>query len=233
MSDKTALVVGGGRGLGRAIALELGRRGYRVVVAARTRAAIEAVAAEIKQQGAEALAVQADATRAEDVGRLVGRALDAFGRIDVLVNCTGEALIKPTTETTDADWQRIVAANLTAVFLTCRAVMPHMMERRQGHIVNVSSKVGRDGAPNVAAYTAAKAGVIGLSRALAAELKPYGVRVSLVAPGPMDTPMRWAATPEMDRTKTIPPERIAELVALAVADPSLHLDEVYPQSSRF
>jgi len=232
--------------LWRAIALELAgsharadarvgalaRRGYRVAVAARTPAEIEAVAAEVRQQGREALAVQADARHAPDVERLVQRTLETFGQIDVLVNCAGEPLIKPLTETTDADWQHILASNLTAVFLACRAVMPHMIGRRQGHIVNISSKVGRDGAPNVVAYTAAKAGVIGFSRALAQELKPYNVQVSLVAPSPMDTPMRWAATPGMERAKTIPPERIAELVALVIADPNMTVEEVYPLSSR-
>lgn len=229
-AQPAALIVGAGRGLGRAIALELARRGYRVV-AARTPSEIEAVASEITAQGGAALAIQADATQTADIERLVQRTLDTFGQIDVLVNCAGEPLIKPTAQTSDADWQRIIASNLTAVFLTCRAVMPHMMARRQGHIVNISSKVGRDGAPNVAAYTAAKAGVIGLSKALAAELKPYTVRVSVIAPSPMDTPMRWAATPNFDRTKTIPPERIAQLVAFVIADPTTNIEEIYPISS--
>jgi NAD(P)-dependent dehydrogenase (short-subunit alcohol dehydrogenase family) len=225
-----ALVVGGGRGLGRAIAHILGRQGFAVVVAARTQSEIEHVAGEIAAQGGRALAVVTDATQPGQVARLVEASLNEFGRIDVLVNSAGEAFIRPTVENNVDDWQRIIASNLTSVFLTCHAVMPSMMHQRRGHIINISSLVARDGAPEVAAYTAAKAGVVGLSRALKHELKPYGVKVSVICPSPMNTKMRWDATPNMDRAKVIQPERVAELVALLVANPDMTVDEVYPTS---
>lgn len=229
---RCALVVGGGRGLGRAIALQLAADGCAVAVAARTQSEIEQVAGEIAARGGHAAAIQADATRPGDVAALVRRVLAEFGRIDVLVNCAGEALIRPTLDNTVDDFQRIVASNLTSVFLTCHAVMGQMMQQRSGHIVNISSKVGRDGAPNVAAYTAAKAGVIGFSKALGLELKPHNVKVSVICPSPMDTKMRWDATPDFERAKTIQPASIAKLVASIVADPDLLVDEVYPASVR-
>jgi NAD(P)-dependent dehydrogenase (short-subunit alcohol dehydrogenase family) len=202
---RCALVVGAGRGLGRTVALTLARAGYAVVVAARTQTEIELVADEVRAlqagamgahaPGAGALVVAADATQSDQVARLVASALEHYGRIDVLVNCAGEALLMPTPVTSDGDWQRIINSNLTSTFLTCRAVMPHMMQQRSSHIVNVASRVARDGAPNVAAYSAAKAGVVDFSKALSHKLRPYGVKVSVICPGPMDTPMRWAATP--------------------------------------
>ncbi|MCA1552753.1 MAG: SDR family oxidoreductase [Chloroflexi bacterium] len=228
----TALVVGGGRGLGRATAHELSRRGYVVMVAARTQSEIEHVVSEIRAQGGEASAMRTDATREDEVQQLVDALLAERGHIDVLVNCVGAALIKPTADIALADWERILASNLTSVFLTCRAVMPHMMRRRSGHIVNVSSRVGRDGAPEVAAYTAAKAGVIGFSKALALELKPYEVRVSVVGPSPMNTTMRWQATPQFDRAKVLEPESVAQLIGTLLADPVLTLEEWYPASVR-
>jgi NAD(P)-dependent dehydrogenase (short-subunit alcohol dehydrogenase family) len=232
---RCALVVGAGRGLGRTVALTLARAGYAVVVAARTQAEIELVADEVRAlqagaPGAGAIVVAADATQPDQVARLVASALEHYGRIDVLVNCAGEALIKPTLENSDGDWQRIINSNLTSTFLTCRAVMPHMMAQRSGHIVNIASRVARDGAPGVAAYSAAKAGVVGFSKALGQELKPFGVKVSVICPGPMDTPMRWDATPDWDRAKVIAPQRIADLIALLIASPDTTLDELYPVS---
>jgi len=231
-AGRCALVVGGGRGLGRAIALQLAAADYRIALAARTQGEIEQVAGEIASRHGHALALPADVTQPEAVSRLAERVLAEYGRIDVLVNCAGEALIRPTQENTPADFQRIIDSNLTSVFLTCRAIMPQMMRQREGHIVNIASKVGRDGAANVAAYTAAKAGVIGFSKALGLELKPYNVKVSVICPSPMDTKMRWDATPDFDPAKTIRPESIAQLVRLLVANPDMTVDELFPISIR-
>jgi NAD(P)-dependent dehydrogenase (short-subunit alcohol dehydrogenase family) len=231
-SKRCALVVGAGRGLGRAIAFELARNDYRIAVAARTQSELEQVAVSIVAQGGQAVAIRADATQPQDVEQLVDGVLKAFGQIDVLVNCAGEALIKPTPENTVDDFQRIIASNLTSTFLTCRAVMPHMMQRQSGHIINVASRAGIYTAPNIAAYAAAKAGVIALSKSLALELKPHNVKVSCLAPSPMNTPMRWAATPNWDRTKVIEPESIAKLVGLILAHPDMTLEEVWPVSPR-
>ena len=237
IDGKCALVVGAGHGLGKTVALTLARAGYAVVVAARTKAEVDQVAAETHavQTGTHltgALAVAADATRPEDVARLVAAAVEHYGRIDVLVNCAGEALIKPTTQNSDDDFERIIRSNLTSPFLTCRAVMPVMMRQASGHIVNIASRVARDGAANVAAYSAAKAGVVGFSKALGQELKPHGVKVSVLCPGPMDTPMRWAATPDWDRAKVIAPQRVADIIALLVASPDTSVEELYPVSIR-
>jgi NAD(P)-dependent dehydrogenase (short-subunit alcohol dehydrogenase family) len=231
-SKPAALVVGAGRGLGRAIALELARHDYRIAAASRTLSELEQVAVSIVAQGGQAIAIKADATQPHDVAQLVESVLKTFGQIDVLVNCAGEALIKPTPEYTDDDFQRIITSNLTSTFLTCRAVMSHMIQRQSGHIVNVASRAGIYPAPNIAAYAAAKAGVIALSKSLALELKPHNVKVSCLAPSPMNTPMRWAATPNWDRTKVIEPESVAQLVALMLAHPDMTLEEVWPVSPR-
>lgn len=229
---RVALIVGAGRGLGRVTALELGRRGYAVVAASRTPAEIERTANDVAAAGGRALAVPCDATQEAQVAALVVATLKAYGRIDVLVNCAGEALLKPTAENTLADFERIITSNLTSVFLTCRAVLEPITRQPGGHIINVSSRVAKDGAATVAAYTAAKAGVVGFSKALAQELKPLGVKVTAICPSPMNTPMRWAATPNWDRAKVIEPERVAELIAWLIADPAVTLDEVYPFSVR-
>ena len=235
--EKCALIVGAGHGLGRTVALTLAGAGYAVVVAARTKSEVEQVAAEAHalQTGTQrtgALAVAADATQPDQVAALVKSAVERYGRIDVLVNCAGEALIKPTTQNSDDDFERIIRSNLTSTFLTCRAVMPVMMRQASGHIVNIASRVARDGAPNVAAYSAAKAGVVGFSKALGQELKAHGVKVSVLCPGPMDTPMRWAATPDWDRAKVIAPQRIADIIALLVASGDTSVEELYPYSMR-
>jgi NAD(P)-dependent dehydrogenase (short-subunit alcohol dehydrogenase family) len=225
-----AIVVGGGRGLGRAIAKLLGREGYSVVVAARTQSEIDSVAAEITAHNGKALAVRTDASRPEQVTALVAAAMQQCGRIDVLVNCAGEAFIKPTIENKFEDFIRLISSNLATVWLTCHAVLPQMVKQKRGHIVNVSSRVALNGAPEVAAFSAAKAGVVGLSKALALEFKGNNIKVSAICPSPMNTKMRWDATPNMDRTKVIQPERVAELVALLVANPDMTIDEVYPTS---
>ena len=142
LDGMSALVVGGGRGLGRTTALLFAREGADVVVAARTRSEIDDVAEEIRGLGRRAAAVETDATVASQVKRLVNEALDTLGKIDVLVNCQGDWLIKPTLETTEQEWDHILDTNLKSVYLTCKAVLPHMIGRGGGRIFNVSSQAG-------------------------------------------------------------------------------------------
>ena len=226
-------VVGAGRGLGRSAALALAGQGADVVVAARTAAQVEEVAGEISRAGGSARAVVGDASREADAGRMVAAATDWKGRLDLLMVCAGAALIKPLPEVTLGEWEHLFAMNTRSVFLTNRAALLPMLAAGRGLIVNVASRAGITGAPNVAGYTAAKAAVIGFSRALALEVKPCGVRVACLAPAPMDTPMRWAATPDFDPARLISPGDVVDLVLYLARRPDVTFDDpVVPISIR-
>ncbi len=233
LAGSVAVVVGGGRGLGREIALALARAGAEVVVAARTAAQVQGVAAEIRGLGGRASAIACDASLEADAGRVVAHALETAGRLDLMVVTAGAPLIKPLPEVTLAEWEHLFAMNTRTVFLANRAALRPMLAAGGGLIVNVASRAGITGAPNVAGYTAAKAAVIGFSRALALEVKPRGIRVACLAPAPMDTPMRWAATPDFDPARLLAPASVADLVLYLAAHPEVTLeDPVVPVSVR-
>ncbi len=157
-----------------------------------------------------------------------------FSKVDILVNSQGESLIKPTVETSLEELDRLLQVNLRSVFLTCQAVLPYMLKQKSGHIFNISSRAGITGAASIAAYTATKAGVIGLSKALAIELKPHNIKVNVICPAPMDTPMRWKATPEFDPSKVIKPEIVAQIVVLLASMENVFVeDPVVPTSINY
>jgi len=224
------LVVGGGRGLGRATALAFAREGADVVVAARTQSEIEKVAKEIKKLGRKTAAIKTDATVNSQVQALVQEALKILGKIDVLVNCQGDWLIKPTLETTEEEWDRIVDTNLKSVYLSCRAVLPTMIKQKSGHIFNISSKAGLwypgGGKPPISIYKASKMGLIGLSKALAEEHVADGIGVHCICPAPMDTPMRWAASPDAKKERLLSPDTVAELMVMIASHADLNISEV-------
>ncbi len=233
LNGQIAVVVGGGRGLGKAAALALAQNGAEVVVAARTAAEVEAVAAEIARAGGRGRAVTADASQEDDVERIFAVARDAGGRLDVLMVCAGAALIKPLPDVSLAEWEYLFAMNTRSVFLTNRAALRSMLAAGRGLIVNIASRAGITGVPNVASYTAAKAAVIGFSRALSLEVKPRGLRVVCLAPAPMDTPMRWAATPNYDPAKLISTDVVVDLVLYLARRPDVIFeDPVVPMSVR-
>lgn len=233
LSALTAVVIGGGRGLGRAAALALAAAGAAVVVAARTAAQVRGVAEEIEQTHGRARAVVADASDEAAAEGIITTAVEWTGRIDLLLVCAGAALIKPLPDVTLAEWERLFAVNARSVFLANRAALRPMLAAGRGLIVNVASRAGITGAPNVAVYTAAKAAVIGFSRALAQEVKGEGIRVVCLAPAPMDTPMRWEATPDFDRTKVLAPSAVVDLVLYLARHPEVTLeDPVVPMSVR-
>ncbi|GAA4340257.1 SDR family NAD(P)-dependent oxidoreductase [Pigmentiphaga soli] len=189
---KAALVTGGGSGIGRAIGLQIAGLGGRVCVADLDRDRAESLAAEICAMGGQSVGVQADVTRADAVERMVGAAREAFGRIDVLVNNAGGASgptfrIGQVRKLTERDWDDTFTVNLKSVFLCVRAVAPLMLAQRGGSIVNMASLTGQFPFPGLPAYSAAKAGVISLTRSLAMELAPH-VRVNALAPGLIETP---------------------------------------------
>jgi 3-oxoacyl-[acyl-carrier protein] reductase len=212
LSGRTALVTGAATGIGRATALRLAQAGARVVVNHLDDAdAARAVVDEIAAQGGQALAVQADVGRADEVQRLVAQA-SALGAIEVLVNNAGIIQEKPFLQTTEADWDRMLTTDLKSVFLVSQAVLPGMQALGRGVIVNIASDLGILGRAQHAPYCAAKAGVIGLTRALAREFAP-AIRVNAIAPGPVNTRMvslDSMSAASIEKELDIPQHRFAE-----------------------
>jgi 3-oxoacyl-[acyl-carrier protein] reductase len=220
VADKVVLVTGAGRGLGREIALAFARSGADVVVTARTQAAIDAVAAEIEDFGGRALAVASDVTRKDEVQAAVGRAVQEFDQIDILVNNAGVAVYGPFVEQDLADWRAMIDTNLIGTMLCTHAVLPAMLRRGEGLIINIASVAGIHGLPNEAGYCAAKHGVKGFTDALAVELKDKGVRVCGVYPGGMDTPFWDVQTYGGDRSRIMDPADVADMVVAVAAQPA-------------
>jgi NAD(P)-dependent dehydrogenase (short-subunit alcohol dehydrogenase family) len=192
LNGKAAFVTGAGKGLGRAIALGLARAGADIAIVARTRKDLESLAGELHALGRQALVAVADVTRSAEVDAAIAQTVEQFGRLDVVVHSAGGSLRKPSLDLTDADWDHVMAANLTSTFLVCRAAGKVMTGRRSGSIINIASAAGLRGRPANAPYSAAKAGVINLSRALAMEWASMGVRVNVLAPGRFLTPLTSA-----------------------------------------
>jgi 2-deoxy-D-gluconate 3-dehydrogenase len=214
LAGRVAFVTGAGRGLGVAIAAALAEAGAAVVCASRSVEAGEATARAIRDRGGEAAVVALDVTRGTHIGAAVADAERALGPVDILVNNAGITLDKPTLEVSDAEWDDVLATNLTSMFRLARAVAPGMIARGRGKIVNVGSMYGRLGVARYAAYCASKAGVEGLTRSLAVEWARHGIQVNCVAPGYMNTDIPRAALAD-PRTRErflgkIPARRIGE-----------------------
>ena len=203
---RVAIITGAADGIGRATALAFARAGFRLVLVDIDAAGLERTA---KECGPAVLTKVADVTDEQAVRAVVAQALETFGAIDVLVNVVGGSRPgKSTIELSLEEWNRLLAVNLTSVFLTCQAVLGYMEQAGRGAIVNVSSGAGLRGMQKNPGYVAAKAGVAALTRALAIDHGPHGVRVNCVAPGPIRTPL-------MRRNRT--PEEIAAMGTLAIA----------------
>ena len=207
LAGKNAVVVGGGRGIGRGIALALAEAGAQLVVAARTEREIEETALEIGRLGGKATPFRADATKAEDAEALIARAVSTWGRLDILVNSAGVGLRKPIVplpgyrpgwasgrkdfdlRTSDDEWRAMIDSNLTCIFLATRAAGPRMIQQGKGKVINVTSMTGARGFPNQVIYCTTKAAVSMYTRALALEWARYNINVNAIAPGYVATPM--------------------------------------------
>ena len=188
LENKVAIVTGAGRGIGQATAVAFAREGARVILAARTRSQLEDTATRCREAGGTALPVVVDVASWEQVQHLVKTALEDSGQVDILVNSAGGyGPIGPTSEIDTAAWTRAVEINLFGPLYLCRAIMPHMMERRQGKIILLGGGGATAPLPNFSSYAAAKAGVVRLADTLAEELKEYNVQVNVIAPGLVDT----------------------------------------------
>ncbi len=233
LHEKVALVTGASRGLGRALALAFAREGAGLAICARGSADLEAAADVCRRLGAEVLAVRADVASPTDRERLVTLALARFGRVDILVNNASTLGPTPLPLLADTDpgaFEEVIRVNLTAPFLLARALVGGMLLRGSGLIVNVSSDAAVNGYPGWGAYSAAKAGLDGLSRVWAAELAGFGVTVVSVDPGDMDTEMHRAALPDDDPAALARPEDVAEafvrLARCGAAAPRLEAREL-------
>jgi 3-hydroxybutyrate dehydrogenase len=190
LDNRLTLITGGGRGIGRAIALAFAREGASVVVAARSLDQIESAANEVRACGAIAAAFACDVADAASVQQMFSQVRDQFGRgPDILVNNAGIAESATVDKTSDELWQRHIGVNLSGTFFCTRAVVPEMMASGWGRIINIASIAGKTGAPYIAAYSASKHGVLGLTRSVALEVALKGVTVNAICPGYVDTEM--------------------------------------------
>src|SRR5436190_4391820 len=189
LAGRRAVVTGAGRGIGRSIALALAAAGADVAVTARTATELEQLVTQIQAMGRQSLAISCDVTDTEQVQRMAKTAVEGLGGIDILVNNAGNAGSHKFLNHPDDLWQRMLSVNLTSVYYVSKAFVPALIDRRGGRIINIASIASRVGGSYIAAYTAAKHGVLGLTRALAVELLPYNITVNAICPGYVDTPM--------------------------------------------
>ena len=224
--SRVSLVTGAGSGIGRAIAEKLAREGERVVVNDLHEASAEEVVTGIREAGGEAAGAPGDVSDPEAVGRMVERAREAFGPVEVLVNNAGYGQQKLFVELTVEDFDRMIGVHLRGTFLCTCAVLPGMLAAGRGVIVNVASQLGQIGGVELCHYSAAKAGIIGLTKSLAREVSAQGVRVNAVAPGPINTELVLGLSEEWRRNKAaeLPlgrfgePWEVAETVAFLASE---------------
>jgi 3-oxoacyl-[acyl-carrier protein] reductase len=228
LEKKVAIVTGAGRGIGRSIALTLARSGARLSLAARTGTELETVQSEIENFGGQAIALPTDVSRESEVISLVRGTVERFGRLDILVNNAGIGVFGPLAKTTTEQWDLIMAINARGPFLLCREAIPYLKRHKQTFIINITSVVGVKGYVNQAAYSASKHAVMGMTKALAKEVQPDGIRVHAIGPGGVDTPLVAKARPDLDRSVLMQPQDIADIVLFLVTRPGKAvIDEIY------
>jgi NADP-dependent 3-hydroxy acid dehydrogenase YdfG len=224
IDGKVAVVTGAGRGIGRAIAIELGKMGARLVLAARSAPELEETARAI----GSASVMRTDVRRLEDIHNLLDQTAASLGPVDILVNAAGIGVFGRLAAFRDEDYEAILETNLRSIFYACRRVLPSMMERKTGHIINIASIAGKVGTATRAVYCASKFGVVGFTEALAEEVREHGVRVSLICPGSTDT--SFSSDPNREgksRSRMLSPSDIAHAVRMIVTqEPNSFISEV-------
>jgi len=232
LKGKTAIITGGSRGIGKACAIYLAKQGADIVFNYSNNSSMaEETADEIKNLGVKVQAVKADVKSSQDIDYLFNQALENFNSIDILVNNAGITRDTLLIRMKEEDWDAVLDINLKGVYLTCKVAAKHMMKKRQGRIINISSVVGITGNPGQANYAASKAGIIGFSKSIAKELAPRGILVNVVAPGFIDTDMTSVLGEKVKDNilSQIPlgrygsPEDVAKLVTFLASDDNQYI----------
>ena len=223
LAGRRAVVTGAGRGIGHSIALALALAGANVAVTARTHSEIEQLVAEIQTMGRKSMAVSCDVTNPEQVKHMATTLIEGLGSVDILVNNAGNAGSHKFLNHSDELWHRMLSVNLTSVYYVTKAFVPALVDQRYGRIINIASIASRVGGSYIAAYTAAKHGVLGLTRALAVELMPYNITVNAICPGYVNTPMTDASVSNIAARTGMPESKARE--ALENTSPQKRLIE--------
>jgi len=191
LNNKVAIITGGGRGIGEAVALAFAREGARMTIASRTQTELDQVAARIQEQGGQVQAIRTDVSNRDDVARLIETTLTTYSQIDILVNAAGVyGPIGPMWDVDIDEWFRAFQINLLGTFMCCHAILPHMIERRQGKIVNFSGGGATSPLPRFTAYGVSKTAIVRLTETLAEEIKEFNIQVNAIAPGAVDTSLQ-------------------------------------------
>jgi 3-oxoacyl-[acyl-carrier protein] reductase len=218
LAGKVALVTGAGRGIGRAIALLLAESGCRVVLAARSRDQLDEVKSAVQGKNGDAYSVPTDLTHDDEIVRLVDSAREKWGGVDILINNAGWGKRAPVARAKIEDWDQTLRLNLRAPMLLAHLLVPHMVSKGEGAVINIGSVSGKSGEANGAAYSASKFGLIGFTQSLYEEVREYGIKVAVILPGFVDTPL-IPANRQIDRSKMIRPEDIAHTVHFVLTAP--------------
>lgn len=230
LQDKVAVITGAGRGIGRAVAVRFAESGAKVVLAARSEDEIIEVAREIAAAGGSAIAVKTDVSSEADVKNLMASAESTFGPVDILVNNAGVMILRPLAETTVEEWNYIMNVNVLGAFMCAREVLPSMMARKAGRIINIGSMAGRRGYPEQGAYCTSKHALYGMTKVLAIEGQKYGIRVNMVSPGGAHTELSkplLATRPAEEVELWMTPEEVADAVCfVATQDGQAQTDEI-------
>ncbi len=211
LENKVAVITGGGRGIGREIALLFAQEGAKIAVTARTSGQLSEVINQIEGKGGKAIGITGDVSQQDDVQKMVEATLQKFNRIDILVNNAGILKGGPFVTFDPDDWRSVIEVNLMGTFYCTRAIAPIMVERNWGRIINISSRAGKIGVPFATAYVASKHAVVGFTKALAEELAPFNITVNAVCPGTVATDMVPETIKERVGELLIPPSRVADL----------------------
>ncbi|MFD2163621.1 3-ketoacyl-ACP reductase [Paradesertivirga mongoliensis] len=213
LEGKNALITGAGKGIGKALSLNLAKEGVNVALLARTASDLQAVADEVEKQGVKAVIITADVSDLQSVNSAVESAIASLGTIDILVNNAGIAAFGGFLDLSTEEWERIIKVNVFGPYYTTRAVLPSMIERKAGDIVNISSTAGLRGAAQTSAYSASKFALIGLSESLMQEVRKHNIRVTTLTPSTVATPLAFDLNlTNGDPEKVMQPDDFAELI---------------------